>query len=896
MYSSTGISDDSGALFHSDHNPRASYRREFEEMENRIRRCERQRAELERQFEDLMRERADCEKAAVRAMKQRQRRQMEAERQRAERNESILRMLNKIDLQAASLAAKTDRLKMLKTQYEMYLMRTWSTASQALPAYSVPMITAPPATLSKPLPQSPPKSEFVQYLTDLTHQQTVSSNSIPPPTALSNYLASQQKPFALTPSQGAPVERPYSRAFHSNADLQTDNSMMNYGASPTPMASTRASKFEMSNEDFIRYIDSEVLKEPIPKVSVVAPSPVLEVAEVKQTTGAYLEDATMSEDEPVGELSNKLKEFSVMVDAENKKDAGSNSTYELIQDDTQPLEEVIKGGKKLDELLEMGVRHTNPIIPCILAGQGYNTVAQEEKDDRPFNEPYIAETFEEDRVIDVETNYKADNDNQKEKLDAQYDQNIQELHDDANAAEMNIPYAVNENELKMDEGSREWQNTVPQEEQNANHEITYEPSDGNADYLEGAHQMDENVYKPAQSEDPLYDNQQYSTSSEVIKSELTAEGNSGQQQQQPQPMQQYETRNQHWTTARQALRSKAFPGASSKPPYPETDQVEQGYTEVLNENAATADSIDVDQTVVQNSTVDPSKDPPNTEYPAYPVDSHDPYYQTEQSAEQMPTPQTTSAEQGYHNDAMGQPVEYQQHDAQQSAAYQYVTNQEGQYVEGADQAQYQYQDATDPMVSSYATQEGYQADPNQQYQYDENAQYYNDQQAYDAQYYSQDPQQQQKQQQYYMDETNQQVEGQYEQSQEQQIVHPTDQYPTASESNEQTAYYPPDGQYEQSTLPNPEHMEPSPNSTAATATTAGETQLAEEQTAIEPSTVIDSTLVKDKQDKTATDASPPPPAQTTGDQKPAKKDGDPGSDVPTLSTVNDESDFDFSSQ
>lgn len=78
---------------------------------------ERQRAELERQFEELMRERTECEKATVRAMKQRQRRQQEAERQRAERNESILRMLNKIDQQAASLAAKTDRLKMLKVDW-----------------------------------------------------------------------------------------------------------------------------------------------------------------------------------------------------------------------------------------------------------------------------------------------------------------------------------------------------------------------------------------------------------------------------------------------------------------------------------------------------------------------------------------------------------------------------------------------------------------------------------------------------------------------------------------------------------------------------------------------------------------------------------------------------------
>lgn len=47
-------------------------------------------------------------------MKLKYKRMMELERQRAERNESLLRMLHKIDQQAASLAAKTDRLKMLK--------------------------------------------------------------------------------------------------------------------------------------------------------------------------------------------------------------------------------------------------------------------------------------------------------------------------------------------------------------------------------------------------------------------------------------------------------------------------------------------------------------------------------------------------------------------------------------------------------------------------------------------------------------------------------------------------------------------------------------------------------------------------------------------------------------
>uniref|UniRef100_A0A182MGS0 Uncharacterized protein n=1 Tax=Anopheles culicifacies TaxID=139723 RepID=A0A182MGS0_9DIPT len=853
MYSSTAA-DDHGALFHTDPNTRASYRREFEEMENRIRRCERQRAELERQFEDLMRERADCEKAAVRAMKQRQRRQQEIERQRAERNESILRMLNKIDQQAASLAAKTDRLKMLKTQYEMYLMRTWSTATQALPSYSVPMITAPPVMHAK-LPQSPQKSGFVQYLNELTHQQTAAISSIPPPTALSNYIASQQKPLSLASSNvaGSP-ERPYSRAF--NAELKNDTTMTHYGTSAPLMSAssgTKTNKFEMSNEDFIRYIDSEVLKEPIPKVSIVAPSPVAEVAEVKQAGEAYLEDATMSEDEPVGELSNKLNEFSIMVDAESKKDTLSNTAKGGTDDETQQLDEVVENALEY-------LAASETIVP--------------ETEDHSFNELPLHETLKVDREVNLEKSSEIEHENQN------YEQDVQEGMDDLRTSGMEIPYDDAENILAKEEAAQNLQSTMHQPELNATNDVMYEPSGDNVEYLEESPRTDENVYNPVQAHDPSYDNQQYSASNEDFEQEPAPEFNA--EPLQP-PIQQSANRNQHWTTARQALRSKALPGASSKPPSPETDLQEQGEFDGQHETVTTVPvAIEQEDVHISNAQSDPS----NNEYPAYAVEPNDPYYQTDvsggasQSAEQIQPP----VSQGYHNDAMGQPVEYPQDDAQQSAAYQYENNQEGQYIEGAEgAAQYQYQEAVDPTATAYATQEGYQ-DPNQQYQYDENAQYYSDQQAYDAQYYNQDPQHQQ---QYYMGDPNQQQEGQYEQ----QLDQPNQdqqQQPIAVEANDQVAFYPTEGQYEPA-VHNPEQTEP----LSGTAATGDEPLVVEEQKTVDTPAAIDATLVKDKQEKKATDASPQQPAV---EQKPSRKEADPGSDVPTLSTVNDESDFDFSSQ
>ncbi|XP_061505810.1 putative mediator of RNA polymerase II transcription subunit 26 [Anopheles gambiae] len=882
MYSST-VSDGNGALFHcSELTPRTPYRREFDEMEARIRKCERQRAELERQFEELMRERTECEKATVRAMKQRQRRQQEAERQRAERNESILRMLNKIDQQAASLAAKTDRLKMLKTQYEMYLMRTWSTSSgPALPAaYGVPMITAPPAMLT-PLPQSPAKSstksEFVQYLSDLTHQQTASINPIPPPMALSNYLASQQKPYGMASTYGTSLERPYSRAYTSSAPIENDCLMVNSGAGTsqsTTVGGIQAKKFAMSNEDFIRYIDSEVLKEPIPTVSIVAPSPV-ESDKVKQSGGAYLEDATMSEDEPVREVANKLEEFSILVDPDIRKDV----TEEHPKEDIKVVAEMIESD------------HQNMKTP--------ETIQQEK---RSIELPTLVESVKDDNETNVDIDFNAGNKTLDDMPDDRTHNDIQEILQDSTAPPGNDA-VVNET------ANEDYHQTIHQEEYNeTNYGVEFVPANTNVDYDETTPATDQHLYTTEQTEHEPYDNLQYGASIEpILNPEDTPEMDS---QQLPQPVQQYESRNQHWNTARQALRSKALPVSSSKPPSPETGVTDHVAPD-LQQGMATTESAEtwrMDQADVQPpyENTQPNTvtqiDEPNATYSEYGGEASDAYYQTEPAATTAVQDggelNPSSTDQAYINGAMGQPVEYQQDDGQQSAAYQYgnsqdpVAYQEGQYVEGetAGESQYQYQEGVDQTGNVYATQEQYQ-DPNQQYQYDQNAQYYSDQQAYDAQYYNQDPQQQeqqqQQQQQYYMDESNQQ---QMDQNQAEQLK-PMDQF-VSPEQNDQP-YYPSDGQYEpnaknaEPTLPNP------PEGGDVTVPSSLEPPLANAQT-IETPAVIDATLPKDKQEKKASDAIV---QQATLEQKPSRKEGaDPESDAPTLSTVNDESDFDFSSQ
>jgi hypothetical protein len=54
------------------------------------------------------------ELAAMKARSKQYKKFVEEQRRRAERNENLLRMLDRVDFQAASLAAKSERLKLLK--------------------------------------------------------------------------------------------------------------------------------------------------------------------------------------------------------------------------------------------------------------------------------------------------------------------------------------------------------------------------------------------------------------------------------------------------------------------------------------------------------------------------------------------------------------------------------------------------------------------------------------------------------------------------------------------------------------------------------------------------------------------------------------------------------------
>uniref|UniRef100_A0AAG5CNQ3 Uncharacterized protein n=1 Tax=Anopheles atroparvus TaxID=41427 RepID=A0AAG5CNQ3_ANOAO len=902
---------------------RAGYRREFEEMESRIRKCERQRAELELQFGELMRERAESERAAARAKKQRHKRLMEAERQRAERNESILRMLNKIDQQAASLAAKTDRLKMLKTQYEMYLMRTYSSVQPSVSAYNPPMIAAPPTMLPK-APQSPSKSCFAQYLSDLTHQQQQASiDPIPPPTALSNYLATQQKPFIQSSSYAAPIERPYSRMFDRGVPWEADEAQRHSATAGSEAGGAKSKRFDMSNEDFIRYIDSEVLKEPIPTVSVVAPSPEGN-STMEQVRGAYLEDAGMSEDEPVviDQLVEGVEQFSIVpkenvpknvdwkdVDGEAallRPETREEDTSVVTKDHAQPqplLEEALHNEPDYQAEEQVYTSKTEPPpnseVTALYKGLGEGQLSDDLVD----------------RIAPQEV---------QEHYDASQAVVAQQPVEGSTLVQFKEPEYIPEYPGEQQDATYQQQTVYGSEENGSSqayNEQLYEKPDGDEHIETLAHAVEQRPVEDIHLPNALQSSQEYNPEQHPSNNEVYTEAQPQPLQRVQQMMHQPTAGGQRWSTARQAMRSKAFPGVSSKPPSPEMKlPVEESYEPTSQIETAQKSEDHADPNLGQGHYEgdDTSGSVENTAqnaeaYPDYATGTNDQSYYTPTTVEEptVDLQSATSPAVSYPDDGMGQPIEYQTgplDDSQQAGVYQYqqadgrqATYQEGQYAEGSSSGtmQYQYAEGADQTVAPYGTQEGYH-DPDQQYQYDQTAYYDQQQQGYEGQYYSEDPQQQQdeqqqQQQQYYMEDPNQQQQGQYEQQilnqgQEQQN-HPVDHYQPGDQGD-----YPTD----------PAKYEPSSRQPAST-NGADQTPASDEPTS-EPSKVVVSQTTSDApsvESTPASDAASTPKAnpeknsskgKQTNDPKPAKNDAEPASDTPTVSTVNDESDFDFSTQ
>ncbi|XP_018579646.1 protein PFF0380w-like [Anoplophora glabripennis] len=100
-----------------------AYYQKFYELQERLRKSEEERLKLEMKFNELVQISREEEQAHYKKLRSQYKKFLEEDRKRQERNEKIIRALERIESRVNMLTSKTERVKMLRHQYQTYLQR-----------------------------------------------------------------------------------------------------------------------------------------------------------------------------------------------------------------------------------------------------------------------------------------------------------------------------------------------------------------------------------------------------------------------------------------------------------------------------------------------------------------------------------------------------------------------------------------------------------------------------------------------------------------------------------------------------------------------------------------------------------------------------------------------------
>ncbi|XP_049863699.1 dentin sialophosphoprotein-like [Schistocerca gregaria] len=109
----------------ADHN--SVYHRKMALLQEKLRKSEEERLKLEEKFSVMMKECKEEEEERLSHLKLQYESFLEEDRKRRDRNDRIMRSLDRIENRAATLNAKSKRLKLLREHYEAYLKRVYPT-------------------------------------------------------------------------------------------------------------------------------------------------------------------------------------------------------------------------------------------------------------------------------------------------------------------------------------------------------------------------------------------------------------------------------------------------------------------------------------------------------------------------------------------------------------------------------------------------------------------------------------------------------------------------------------------------------------------------------------------------------------------------------------------------
>ncbi|EDV95030.1 RNA polymerase II degradation factor 1 [Drosophila grimshawi] len=100
-----------------------NYKLQVELLQEKLRRSEDNRHQLEHKLDKVLQKRSELEKSVRHKTRQAYHDFLEEQAQRNERNKRLVHMLERIDEQTAAMSQRSERLKMMKLQYQMYFAK-----------------------------------------------------------------------------------------------------------------------------------------------------------------------------------------------------------------------------------------------------------------------------------------------------------------------------------------------------------------------------------------------------------------------------------------------------------------------------------------------------------------------------------------------------------------------------------------------------------------------------------------------------------------------------------------------------------------------------------------------------------------------------------------------------
>ncbi|XP_017129233.1 mediator of RNA polymerase II transcription subunit 15 [Drosophila elegans] len=144
-----------------------NYKLQVELLQEKLQRSEDNRQQLEHKLDKVLQKRSELDKSVRHKSRQKYQEFLEEQTKRNERNKKLVHMLERIDEQTAAMSQRSERLKMMKLQYQMYFaklvqnqtMRCIQQTTASAPATAggvIPVLVQPQPQATNPQPTPQP--------------------------------------------------------------------------------------------------------------------------------------------------------------------------------------------------------------------------------------------------------------------------------------------------------------------------------------------------------------------------------------------------------------------------------------------------------------------------------------------------------------------------------------------------------------------------------------------------------------------------------------------------------------------------------------------------------------------------------------------------------------------